>query len=87
MGKKNVVRGLSNISKPGNIICKSSHIGKKVHVPFKSKENLTTKPLRLVHMDLYGPSRMHTPIGKLNFMLMIDYYSTLIWVAFLKEKS
>jgi hypothetical protein len=38
-------------------------------------------------MDLCGPSR-HEGTGKENyFMLIIDDYSRLMWVAFLREKS
>jgi hypothetical protein len=38
-------------------------------------------------MDLCGPSRKEGT-GKENyFMLIIDDYSRLTWVAFLKEKS
>ncbi len=37
-------------------------------------------------MDLCGPSRKEGT-GKENyFMLVIDYYSRLTWVVFLKEK-
>ena len=44
------------------------------------------KPFQLVHMDLCGLSRQEG-IGKENyFMLIIDDYSRLTWVAFLKEK-
>ena len=47
----------------------------------------TSKPLQLVHLDLCGPSRKEGT-GKENyFMLVIDDYSRMIWVAFLKEKS
>jgi transposase InsO family protein len=55
---------------------------------FKSKSfNSIEKPLQLVHMDLCGPSRQEGT-GKENyFMLIIDDYSRLTWVAFLKEKA
>jgi transposase InsO family protein len=55
---------------------------------FKSRRFTSTKkPLQLVHMDLCGPSRQEG-IGKENyFMLIIDDYSRLTWVAFLKETA
>jgi hypothetical protein len=55
---------------------------------FKSKSSTSTeKPLQLVHMDLCGPSRQEVT-GKENyFMLIIDDYSRITWVAFLKEKA
>ncbi|MCZ2221968.1 DDE-type integrase/transposase/recombinase [Corynebacterium pilbarense] len=45
------------------------------------------KPLQLVHMELCGPSRQEG-IGKENyFMPIIDEYSRLTRVTFLKEKD
>ena len=38
-------------------------------------------------MDLCGPSRKEGTRGERYFMLGIDDYSRLTWVAFLKEKS
>jgi hypothetical protein len=68
-------------------MCKPRQVGKLTRKQFKSKRLTSTKkPLHLVHMDLCGPSRQEG-IGKENyFMLIIDYYSRLTWVAFLKEK-
>ena len=38
-------------------------------------------------MDLCGPSRTNAPGGKSYFMMIIDDFSRLTWVAFLKYKS
>ena len=55
---------------------------------FKSKSvPSTNKPLQLVHLDLCGPSRKEGTSKEKYFMLVIDDYSRLTWVAFLKEKS
>lgn len=78
LGNKNVVQDFPNLSKPKNTIYKSCQLGKKVRIPFKSKENSLTKPLQLVHMDLFGPLRMQTPIGKLYFMLIIDDFNRMM---------
>jgi transposase InsO family protein len=69
-------------------MCKPCQVGKKNRTQFKSKSFTSTeKPLQLVHMDLCGPSRQEGT-GKENyFMLIIDDYSRLTWVAFLKEKT
>ena len=63
-------------------------MGKVTRTQFKSKSFTSTdKPLQLVHVDLCGTSR-NEGTGKENyFMLVIDDYSRLTWVAFLKEKS
>ena len=82
------VKDLPKISKPYDSVCKPCQIGKLTRTQFKSKNFPSTeKPLQLVHMDLCGPSRKEGT-GKENyFMLIIDDYSRLTWVAFLKEKS
>jgi hypothetical protein len=81
-------KDLPRISKPQDSMCKPCQVGKKNRTHFKSKSFTSTeKPLQLVHMDLCGPSRQED-IGKENyFMLIIDDYSRLTWVAFLKEKA
>jgi hypothetical protein len=82
------VKDLPKISKPYDSVCKSCQKGKLTRTQFKSKNFPSIKkPLQLVHMDLCGPSRKEGT-GKENyFMLIIDDYSRLTWVAFLKEKS
>jgi hypothetical protein len=84
--KLEAVKDLPRISKPKDSMCKPCQVGKQNRTQFKSKSfSSTKKPLELVHMDLCGPSR-HEGIGKENyFMLIIDDYSILTWVAFLKE--
>jgi transposase InsO family protein len=69
-------------------MCKPCQVGKLTRTQFKSKSSTSIeKPLQLVHMDLCGPSRQEGT-GKENyFMLIIDDYSILTWVAFLKEKA
>jgi hypothetical protein len=69
-------------------MCKPYQVGKLTRTQFKSKSFTSTeKPLQLVHVDLCGPSRQEGT-GKENyFMLIIDDYSRLTWVSFLKEKD
>ena len=85
---RNTVRDFPAIFRPRDDVCKPCQIGKLTKTQFKSKNvSSTSKPLQLVHLDLCGPSRKEGT-GKENyFMLVIDDYSRLIWVAFLKEKS
>ena len=82
------VKDFPKISKPYDSVCKSCQIGKLTRTQFKSKNCISTdKPLQLVHMDLCGPSRKEGTSKENYFMLVIDDYSRLRWVAFLKEKS
>ncbi len=85
---KNEVRDFPAISRPRDDVYKPCQMGKLTRAQFKTKNvSSTSKPLQLVHLDLCGPSRKEGT-GKENyFMLVIDDYSRMIWVAFLKEKS
>ena len=56
-------------------------------VEFKTKEYSTTKPLELMHTDLHGPMRTKGLEGELYFMLLVDDYTRMTWVYFLKKKS
>ena len=82
------VKYLPKISNPYDSICKPCQMEKLTHTQFKSK-NFTSidKPLQLVHMDLCGPLRKEGTRRERYFILVIDDYSKLIWVTFLKEKS
>jgi hypothetical protein len=85
--KKEAVRDLPKVIKPSDSICKHCQIGKQTRVRFKTKEHSTTKPLELIHTDLCGPTRTKSTYGEHYFMLIIDDYTRLTWVYFLKEKS
>ncbi|KAJ9565844.1 LOW QUALITY PROTEIN: hypothetical protein OSB04_001810 [Centaurea solstitialis] len=54
----------------------------------KSKEvNTISSPLRLLHMDLFGPTNVMS-IGKKSYCLVIvDDYSRFTWVFFLRTKD
>ena len=79
---------LPRILKPQESMCKPCQVGKLTRTRFKSKNSTSTeKPLQLVHMDLCGPSRQEGTRKENYFMLIIDDYSRLTWVAFLKKMN
>ena len=78
---------MSEITKPTNAICKHCQHGKQRKVEFMTKEYYTTKPLELVHTDLCQPIRTRGLEGEIYFMLLVDDYTRITWVCFLKKKS
>jgi transposase InsO family protein len=54
---------------------------------FKSKEYSTTKPLEIVHIDLVGPTKTNGLKCEKYFMLLVDDYTKMNVVCFLKNKS
>jgi hypothetical protein len=56
-------------------------------VSFKKKEYATSKPMKLVHIDLCGPTKTKILQAKNYFVLLMDDYTIMTWVSFLKNKS
>jgi hypothetical protein len=85
--KREVVREMPQIRKPTNTLCKHCQQRKKTKTTFKSKEYSTTKPMEIVHTDLFGPTTTKGLKGERHFMLLGDNYTRMIGVFFLKNKS
>jgi hypothetical protein len=47
----------------------------------------TTKPLKMIHMDLFGPIVYISTGGSKYGLIIIDDYSHFTWVLFLQDKS
>ena len=62
---KDLVSGLPNIKFQNNKLCDACVKGKQIRTSFKSKDIISTKkPLDVLHMDLFGPSRVASLVGK-----------------------
>jgi transposase InsO family protein len=85
--KREAVREMPKITKPTNTLCKHFQQGKQTKTRFKSKEYSTTKPLEIVHTDLVGPTTTKGLKGERYFMLLVDDYTRMTVVYFLKNKS
>ena len=58
---KDLIVGLSKMKFSKNHICDACQKGKQTMVSFKSKNVVSTsRPLELLHMDLFGPHRLKT---------------------------
>jgi hypothetical protein len=64
--KKGVVKEIPKFIKPSNLVCKHCQLGKKTRVRFKTKEHYTSKPLEIVHTDLFGPLGIESYKGNTN---------------------
>ena len=73
--------------KPTNTLCKHCQQGKKTKTRFKSEEYSTTRPLEIVHTDLVGPTTTKGLKVEKYFMLLVDDYTIMTAVCFLKNKS
>jgi len=87
--KFNMVRGVPEISfNKLNKICHACIQGKQTKSSFKSRtENLSSKPVKFIHMDLFGPTRTTSLSGKRYGYVLVDDYSRFTWVFFLSHKN
>jgi hypothetical protein len=85
VNKREVVREMPQITKPTNNLCKHCQQGKQTKTRFKSKEYSTTKPLEIVHTDLVGPTTTKGLKCERYFMLLVDDYTRMTAVCFLKN--
>ena len=65
LNKDELVRGLSKINFQKDKVCEAFQMGNQIKNSFKNKNLIsTTRPLELLHIDLFGPSRTPSLGGK-----------------------
>ena len=86
--KHDLVIGLPKLKYKKDKLCDACQKGKQTKVSFKPKNVVTTtKPLQLLHMDLFGPSRTMSFGGNYYALVIIDDFSRFTWTLFLSHKS
>ncbi|GJW65064.1 putative ribonuclease H-like domain-containing protein [Tanacetum coccineum] len=86
--KNNLVRGLPTKRFENNQTCVACLKGKQHRDSCKSKVlNPITKPLFMLHMDLFGPNFMSSLMHKKNCLVVTDDYSRVTCVFFLASKD
>jgi hypothetical protein len=85
---KDLVLGLPKIKFTKDHLCDACQKGKQTRISFKSKNIVsTTRPLELLHMDLFGPSRIKSLGGNYYGFVIVDDFSRFCWTIFLVSKS
>ncbi|KAM0017627.1 putative RNA-directed DNA polymerase [Helianthus debilis subsp. tardiflorus] len=85
LSEKSMVRGLPSINLSDS--CEGCVLGKLNQLPYSSHSWRATKPLELIHADLCGEMQVESLGGSLYYFLLIDDFSRMSWVYFLKNKS
>ena len=85
--KNELVRGLPKISFEKDKVYEACQMGKQIKTSFKNKNFISTsRPLELLHMDLFGLSRTTSLGGKSYAFVIVDDLSRYKWVLFLAHK-
>ncbi|KAK1628924.1 hypothetical protein QYE76_003239 [Lolium multiflorum] len=80
--------GLTGISFEKDRVCSACVAGKQLKKKHPIKSIVTTsRPLELLHLDLFGPSHYDTLGGSKYGLVIVDDYSRYSWVFLLKSKD
>ena len=85
LSKGNLVNDLPKLNYVRDHIYEACQFGKQIRSSFKHVS--TSRPLQLIHMDLFGPMRTESIGGKSYGYVLVDDYSRYTWVYFLANKS
>ncbi|CAL2255248.1 unnamed protein product [Prunus armeniaca] len=83
---KDMVHGLPKLEEQ-NGVCEGCQFGKQHKNVFPNNQaQRVSISLELVHIDLCGPMRTESVAGNKYFMLIIDDFTRMIWLYFLRNK-
>jgi transposase InsO family protein len=86
--KHDLVIGLNNdIIFEKNKLCSACQAGKQVGNTHPTRSVMSTsRPLKLLHMDLFGPTTYRSIGGNSYDLVVVDDYSRYTWVFLLSDK-
>jgi transposase InsO family protein len=86
--KKDMVRGLKDVVFEKDKFCSACQAGKQVANTHPTKAFMSTsRPLELLHMDLFGPTTYASAGGNLYCLVIVDVFSRYTWVFLLHDNS
>ena len=86
--KYDLIVGLKNMKFEKNKLCSACQAEKLVGNSHPSKSTMSTsRPLKLLHMDLFGPTTYRSIGGNCYSLVVVDDYSRYTWVFFLHDKA
>ncbi|GJV07138.1 putative ribonuclease H-like domain-containing protein [Tanacetum coccineum] len=86
--KGNLVRGLPSKTFENDHTCVACQKGKQHKASCKTKlVSSVSKPLLILHMDLFRPTFVKSLMGKMYCLVITDDYSRFSWVFFLAKKD
>ena len=86
--KKDLVIGIPHIWFDEDKICNACQLEKQTRESFKLKNIAsTTRILELLHMDLFGPTRIASLRGMQYALMIVDDFSRYTWIPFIAHKD
>jgi len=88
IASKDLLIGLPKLKFERNKLCEACQKGKQTKSSFKPINVVsTTRPLELLHMDLFGPSRTKSLGGNYYGLVIVYDYSRFTWTLFIATKD
>jgi len=88
LSKSQLVKGLPDIDYHSAALCGACQKGKIVKTSFKSKDIVSTsRPLELLHIDLFGPVTTESLYGTKYGLVIVDDYSRWTCVKFIRSND
>ncbi|KAK2965659.1 hypothetical protein RJ640_001492 [Escallonia rubra] len=85
---KELVRSLPKLKFVKDKVCDVCQYGKQSKTSFQGKNVVSTsRPLQLIHLDLFGPTRNASLGGNFYAFVIVDDFSRYTWVLFLTHKD
>jgi transposase InsO family protein len=82
------ILGLTNVVFEKDRLCSACQAGKQVGAHHPAKNILSSsRPLKLLHMDLFGPITYISISGNKYGLVIVDDISCFTWLFFLQDKS
>jgi hypothetical protein len=86
--KEGHILGLMNVVFKKDRSCGACEAGKQVGAQYRAKNIVTTtRPLKMLHMNLFGPIAYISIDGNKYGLIIIDDYSRFTWVFVLQDNS
>jgi len=88
LASKELVISLPKLKFERDRLCEAWQKGKQTKSSFKSLNVMSTsRPLELLHTDLFGPSRTMSLGGNYYGLVIVDDYSRFTWTLFIATKD
>ena len=80
--------GIPKLSRVSNVVCGPCQLGKHTKAKHSSTQTFaTSRPLKLLHLDLMGPTRIESLGGKRYIIVVVDDFTRYTWIILLRSKS
>ena len=80
--------GIPKLSRVSNVVCGPCQLRKQTKAKHLGIQTFaTSRPLKLLHLDLMGPTRTKSLGGKRYIMVVVDNFTRYTWVILLRSKS